>query len=105
MEYNLLYMLSINGTEHWISTNTLEKQNRKQNKYTKCFENTYSGCSFNTSEVVFPYQPRNKICRRTRVLCHCVTIAREPAVCLIMLLRPKGLKACSEAEMYAEFKN
>ena len=32
-------------------------------------------------------------------------LAREPAVCLFMLLRPKGLKACSEAEKYAEFKN
>ena len=32
-------------------------------------------------------------------------IAREPAVSLIMLLRPEGLKACSEAEKFAEFKN
>ena len=32
-------------------------------------------------------------------------IAREPAICLFMLLRPKGFKACSEAEKYAEFKN
>ena len=28
----------------------------------------------------------------------------EPAVGLIMLLRPKGLKACSESIKYAEFK-
>ena len=32
-------------------------------------------------------------------------LAWDPAVCLIMLLRRKGLKACSEAEKYAEFKN
>ena len=30
------YMVSINGTEHWISTNTSKKQNSgKQNKNTK----------------------------------------------------------------------
>ena len=34
-----------------------------------------------------------------------IKLAREPAVCLFMLLRPKGLKACPEAEKYAEFKN
>ena len=32
-------------------------------------------------------------------------IAREPALSLIMLLRPEALMACSEAEKYAEFKN
>ena len=37
----------------------------------------------------------------------CQFIAREPAVCLFMLLRPKDLKTenVSEAEKYAEFKN
>ena len=34
-----------------------------------------------------------------------IALAREPAVCLFMLLRPKYLKGCSEAEKYAELKN
>ena len=32
-------------------------------------------------------------------------IAREPAVCSMMLLKPKGLESWSKAERYAEFKN
>ena len=31
-------------------------------------------------------------------------LAREPTIGLIMLLRQKGLKVCSEAEKYAELK-
>ena len=34
-----------------------------------------------------------------------VIIVREPAVGLIMWLRPKGLKVYSYVEKYAEFKN
>ena len=31
-------------------------------------------------------------------------LVREPAILLIKWLRPKGLKACSYVEKYAEFK-
>ena len=35
----------------------------------------------------------------------CKHVVREPAIGLIMWLRPKGLKVCSYVEKYAEFKN
>ena len=47
-------------------------------------------------------KPCNIFCTKQRRL---TDIVREPAVGLIMWLRPKGLKMCSFVEMYAEFKN
>ena len=32
-------------------------------------------------------------------------LVREPVICLIKWLRPKGLKACSYVKKCAEFKN
>ena len=39
------------------------------------------------------------------LFCKEIRIVREPAVGLIMWLRPKGLKVHSYIEKYAEFKN
>ena len=39
------------------------------------------------------------------LLSNVIDIVREPAVGLIMWLRPKGLKVCSYVEKYGEFKN